>query len=458
MLAMNKSILVIEDNDTMRLGIEESLQREGYEIFAFEKGPDAINAFKQNPSQLAIIDLKMEPMDGNEVLEKIKEISPSTETLMISAFGTVETAVNCMQKGASDFLTKPFSPDELRIRVNNLFKKFEREQELENLIEHNRLLNEELQTGFSEIIGESQAIKDVFTLINQVATNDTTVLIQGESGTGKELVARAIHKNSNRADKPFVKVNCGALNDNLLDSELFGHEKGAFTGAIRQKKGRFELADSGTLFSDEIGDVSPSMQVKLLRVLQENEFERVGGEATIKTDVRIISSTNRDLTKLVAEEKFRNDLYYRLGVLPIRLPALRERKEDIPLLVSFFLNKMAEKLHQPAKIVAFEEMKLLQKYSWPGNIRELENLIERLVVICSTAKIEFDLVARHLTGKSALSNGTHNLPLEEALYNFEKNLIQQAMKKADGVKNRAAKLLGINTSALYYKLEKFRMI
>jgi len=455
---MHKSILVVEDNDTMRLGIEESLRREGYEVFAFDNGPDAINAFIQNSSQIAIIDLKMKPMDGNEVLAKIKELSPITETLMISAFGTVETAVNSMQKGASDFLTKPFSPDELRIRVKNLFIKFEREQKLENLIEHNRLLNEELQTGFSDIIGESKPIKEVFTLINQVASNDTTVLIQGESGTGKELVARAIHKNSNRADKPFIKVNCGALNDNLLESELFGHEKGAFTGAIRLKKGRFELANTGTLFLDEIGDVSPSMQVKLLRVLQESEFERVGGESTIKTDVRIITSTNRDLPKLINEEKFRDDLYYRLSVIPIQLPALRERKEDISLLVSFFLKKLADKMRQSVKTVDVEEMKLLQEYSWPGNIRELENLIERLVVICPNKKIEFELIARHLTGKSSLSNGTDNLPLEEALYNFEKNLIQQAMKKVDGVKNRAAKLLGINTSALYYKLEKFGMI
>jgi len=455
---MNKTILVVEDNDTMRLGIEESLRREGYDISAFDNGPDAITAFKQNPCMLAIVDLKMEPMDGNTVLTKIKEISPATEILMISAFGNVETAVNSMKKGASDFLTKPFSPDELRVRVKNLIQNYEREQKLENLLEQNRMLSEEIQTGFGEIIGKSNAIKEVFSLVNQVAANDTTVLIQGESGTGKELIARAIHNKSQRSDKPFIKVNCGALNDNLLESELFGHEKGAFTGAIRQKKGRFELADSGTLFLDEIGDVSPSMQVKLLRVLQENEFERVGGETTIKTNVRIISSTNKDLEKMISEGNFRDDLYYRLSVIPIRLPALRERKEDIPLLVSFFLKKLAEKMRQLIKNIGDAEKKLLQEYSWPGNIRELENLIERLVVICPNEQIEFDLIARHLTGKSNLINGIENLPLDDALYNFEKKLIQQAMKKADGVKNRAAKLLGIKTSALYYKLEKFGMI
>ncbi len=455
---MHNSILVVEDNDTMRIGIEESLRREGYEVLAFDNGSDALNTFKQNPSLLAIVDLKMEPMDGNEVLTEINKFSPTTEVLMISAFGSVETAVKAMQKGASDFLTKPFSPDELRLRVKNLIQKFEREEKLENLLEHNRLLNEELQTGFGEIVGESKAIKEIFTLVNQVSSNDTTVIIQGESGTGKELVARAIHNKSSRVDKPFIKVNCGVLNDNLLESELFGHEKGAFTGAIRQKKGRFELADSGTLFLDEIGDVSPSMQVKLLRVLQENEFERVGGETTIKTDVRIISSTNKDLLKLIAEENFRDDLYYRLSVIPIRLPALRERIVDIPLLVQHFLEKISTKMHAAAKNIASEEMKLLQEYSWPGNIRELENLVERLVVICPSEQIEFDLIARHLTGKSSISNGIKNLPLEEALYNFEKNMLQQAMKKTDGIKNRAAKLLGINTSALYYKLEKFGMI
>jgi DNA-binding NtrC family response regulator len=455
---MHNSIIVIEDNDTMRLGIKESLQREGYKIYTFDNGQDAIDSFKQIPSKLAIIDLKMEPMDGNQVLSKLKAISPTTEILMISAYGTVETAVNSMQKGASDFLTKPFSPDELRIRVNNLVQKIEREQKIENLIEYNRLLNEEMQTEFGEIIGESTVIKEIFTLINQVSMMDSTVLIQGESGTGKELVARAIHNKSNRADKPFIKINCGALNDNLLESELFGHEKGAFTGATKQKKGRFELANSGTLFLDEIGDVSPSMQVKLLRVLQEKEFERVGGEITIKTDVRIISSTNKDLPKLISKEEFRDDLYYRLSVIPIQIPALRERKEDIPLLVHYFKRKLAAKMHQLPKAIGDEEMKLLQEYSWPGNIRELENLIERLVVISNQDKIEFELITRHLTAKATIKNGMENMSLDDSVYAFEKQMIQQAMKKANGIKNQAAKFLGINTSTLYYKLEKFGMI
>lgn len=455
---MNRSVLVVEDNDTMRLGIVESLRRDGYDVKEFNNGHDALEFFITNPSAIAIIDLKMEPMPGNEVLAKIKEINPSTEVLMISAFGTVETAVESMKTGAADFLTKPFSPDELRIRVRNLWRKVEREQELANLIEQNRILNEELFTGYEEIIGKSKVMVEIFNLIEKVSGLNSAVLINGESGTGKELIARAIHRKSNRKNKPFVKMNCGALNDNLLESELFGHEKGAFTGAIRQKKGRFELANEGTLFLDEIGDVSAAMQVKLLRVIQEGEFERVGGEATIKVDVRIISSTNRDLQQLISEEKFRNDLFYRLSVIPIQLPSLRERREDIPLLIDHFLKKISEKLRVKVKTISDSGLKLLLEYPWPGNIRELENLIERLFVISQGEKIDENLIARHISGNISLSNGLENLKLDEALYSFEKKLIIQALKKADGVKNRAAKLLGIKTSSLYYKLEKFGLL
>lgn len=454
----SEEIIVVEDNDTMRLGIVESLRREGYKVSGYENGPDALKNFQFKAYYLAILDLKMEPLTGIEVLQKMKEINPLTEVLMISAYGTVEDAVKAMQLGASDFLTKPFSPDELRIRVKNIWQKIQNEKKIADLIEQNKLLSEELYTGYEEIIGSSAAIKEVFSLIEQVAGKDSTILIHGESGTGKELIARAIHRRSNRCEQPFIKINCGALNDNLLESELFGHEKGAFTGAVRQKKGRFELADKGTLFLDEMGDVSPAMQVKLLRVIQENEFERVGGEATIKTDVRIIAATNRDLHKLMMEEKFREDLFYRLSVIPINLPSLRARKDDIPLLVNYFIKKNAEKNHQSVKEIENEGMKLLIEYPWPGNIRELENLIERLVVISRENRIESSLIARHLNSGITLNNVYDNLPLEESVFAFEKNLIIQAMKKADGVKNRAAKLLGISTSVLYYKLEKFGLM
>lgn len=451
-------IFVVEDNDTMRLGIVETLRRDGYKVLDFDNGASAVEAARLKIPALAILDLKMEPLDGIEVLIKLKDLNRQTEVLMISAYGTVEDAVKATKLGAEDFLTKPFSPDELRIRVGKIFRDIRKERKLESLIEQNRLLNEELFTGYDEMVGSSESIKKVFSLVDQVADKDSTVLIQGESGTGKELIARAIHRKSRRVDDPFIRVNCGVLNDNLLESELFGHEKGSFTGAIKRKKGRFELADKGTLFLDEIGDLSPAMQIKLLRVLQEGEFERVGGEETIKTDVRIISATNRDLQKLIAEEKFREDLFYRLSVIPVALPPLRERKVDIPLLVNFFLKKMSEKNKQPLKEITNDGLDLLSDYTWPGNIRELENLIERLTVISQGNQIDPDLIAAHLSNNPKPAGITGNLPLDEAVYSFEKNLIVQAMKKSGGVKNRAAKALGISTSVLYYKLEKFGLI
>src|SRR5690606_21265040 len=408
----SEEIIVIEDNDTMRLGIADSLTREGYKVSAYENGVDALKKFNLSPAALAIIDLKMEPVNGIEILSKIKEINPSTEVLMISAYGTVEDAVKAMKIGAADFLTKPFSPEELRIRVNKIWQKILNERKIEDLIDQNKLLNDELFTGYEEIIGNSNEIKKVFSLIEQVADKESTVLIQGESGTGKELVARAIHRKSKRSEFPFIRVNCGVLNDNLLESELFGHEKGAFTGAVKQKKGRFELAHKGTLFLDEIGDVSPAMQVKLLRVLQEYEFERVGGEETIKSDVRIIAASNKNLQKLIAEGKFREDLYYRLSVIPIHLPSLRERKEDIPLLVSHFLLKLAEQNNSEKKEINTEGMKMLIDYHWPGNIRELQNLIERLYVISPNKLIDPLLIAGHLSGQTIMNNGFSNLPLD----------------------------------------------
>lgn len=451
----NEEIIVIEDNETMRLGIVESLRRGGYTVYAYENGLQALKDFQFKPVSLAIIDLKMEPMNGIQILEKIKEQNPATEVLMISAYGTVDDAVKAIQLGAADFLTKPFSPDELRIRVKKIVEKIQNEKRIQELIEQNRLLTDEAFSGYGEMIGNSLQIKKVYTLVEQVANTESTVLIQGESGTGKELIARAIHRRSKRAENPFIKVNCGALNDNLLESELFGHEKGAFTGAIRLKKGRFELADKGTLFLDEIGDVSQTMQVKLLRVLQDGEFERVGGESTLKTDVRIIAATNRDIQKLIREEKFREDLYYRLSIIPINIPPLRERKEDIPLLVAYFLKKQAGINRQKEKQIETDGMKLLVDYRWPGNIRELENLIERLAVITVGDKIDSGLIANHLNQSLTIRPAYDQLPLEKAVESLEKNLIGQALKKANGVKNKAAKYLGIPTSVLYYKMEKY---
>ncbi|MCU7491734.1 MAG: sigma-54-dependent transcriptional regulator [Bacteroidota bacterium] len=454
----SNKVIVVEDNDIMRLGITESLSREGYEVHAFSSGPEAEEFFRKDSIPVAVIDLKMEPMDGIEVLRRFKEINPSAEVLMISAFGTVESAVQAIKLGAADFLTKPFAPEELRIRVKKLFEKYTSTSKITFLMEQNRLLSDEISRGYEEIIGHSAPMKSVFSIVDQVALSDSTVLIEGESGTGKELIARAIHRKSNRSLNPFIKINCGALNENLLESELFGHEKGSFTGAYKLKKGRFELADSGTLFLDEIGDVSPSMQVKLLRVLQEGEFERVGGEVTIKTDVRIIAATNRDLKKMIQEEKFRQDLYYRLSVIPVTLPPLRERKEDIPLLADFFLKRQSQRYKQPFKTISNEGLSLMLNYSWPGNIRELENLIERLFVISTAEEIDTSLIGHYLCGNNPLKAPYEALPLEDALYELEKNMITDAMKKAGGVKNRAAKILGISTSVLYYKLEKFGLL
>ena len=447
--------IIIEDNESMRMGMAESLRREGYRVIDFDNGKDALAHIETKPSALIITDLKMEPINGMEILKTLKEIHPLTEVIMVSAYGSIETAVEAMQLGAADFLTKPFSSEELRVRVKNIWTKIKNNYRLQSLIEQNRILDQELSSPYEDIIGNSPAIRKIFSLVEQVADTDSSVLIQGESGTGKELIARAVHRQSSRGDKPFIKINCGALNENLLESELFGHEKGAFTGAIRQKKGRFELAHQGTLFLDEIGDISSAMQLKLLRVLQEGEFERVGGEETIRSNVRVIAATNRDLKKLIYEEKFREDLYYRLSVIPIYLPPLRERKEDINVLIDHFLQKVAEKFRQPKKNIQEQARQLMLDYYWPGNIRELENLIERLFVISIGTEIESGIVAAHISGSLDTSSDYKNVPLENAVYAFEKNMIMQAMKKAQGVKNRAAKILGINTSTLYYKLEKF---
>ncbi len=433
--------------------MQESLSREGYTVKAFGSAPPALEFIQQTPVDLIVTDLRMEPLDGLQLLKQVKQDYPQIEVILVSAYGSVQDAVQAMRDGAADFLTKPFSPDELRIRVAKVLQKQKQERKISQLIEQNRFLSEELSAEFSTMIGRSSEMRDVLQMIERVAGEDSAVLISGESGTGKELAAWAIHKHSKRSEKPFIRVNCAALNDNLLESELFGHEKGAFTGAVRQKKGRFELADHGTLFLDEIGDISPAMQVKLLRALQEKEFERVGGEATIKVDVRIITATNKELSELIRQQKFREDLFYRLNVIPLHLPALRERKDDIPLLVQHFLSKL-----NSTKKIDSTGIELLQNYPWPGNIRELENLMERLHVISPQDEISAGLIARYLSSGNSVSASYENLPLEQALFTFEKNLIQDAMKRADGVKNRAAKLLGIGTSALYYKLEKFGLM
>ncbi len=451
------AVWVAEDNAAMRLGIIESLQRQGYSVTGFENGRDLLDYMEKNPREipLMIVDLVMEPVGGLEVLERAKAFQPRAQVIMITAHGTVENAVKAMQTGAADFLTKPFSAEELRVRVDRIDGQMQKEKLICRLLEEKSALQSEIREQFGDMIGQADVMVNIFQLIERVAAEDSTVLIEGESGTGKELVARALHEKSARSDKPFIRVNCGALHEQLLESELFGHEKGAFTGAVKQRKGRFELADGGTLFLDEIGDISPSLQVKLLRALQEKEFERVGGEATIRTDARIIAATNRNLAQLVKEKKFREDLFYRLRVIPVKLPPLRERAEDIPLLTAHFLEKLALKKGRPPKKIDSVGMKLFKNYSWPGNIREMENLIERLCVISASEVIGTELIAQHITDPAHPPDVFRSgFPIDEAVRDFERGIILDTLKKYRGVKNRAAKALGIKTSTLYSKMEK----
>ncbi|MBK8944628.1 MAG: sigma-54-dependent Fis family transcriptional regulator [Ignavibacteriae bacterium] len=451
-------ILVVEDNDTMRLGIIESLKRENYEVFSFSNGPAALDFLKSNSVDLAILDLKMEPISGMELLSIIKKDYYKIDVLIISAYGNVQTAVDAIKNGAADFLTKPFSPDELRIRVKKISNEKLKEEKIHNLIAENEYLQNEISNLQNELIGSSESFTNILKLVDHVAAKESPILLSGESGTGKELIAQLIHNKSLRADKSFIKVNCAALNENLLESELFGHEKGAFTGAVKSKKGRFELANNGTLFLDEIGEISPAMQVKLLRVIQEGEFEKVGGEITLKTNVRIISATNKNLHLEMSENRFREDLFYRLNVIPIHLPSLQERKDDIKILTEYFLKKSAVKNHQEIKAISDNGYDILKNYSFPGNIRELENLIERLSVVSDGKMIDDKLISYHLNPKVQTVYNFSQLSLDDSLFNFEKNIIIQALKEAKNVKHHAAKILKINTSTLYYKLEKFGLL
>jgi len=401
-------------------------------------------------------------MNGIEVLEKVKSIDEDLDVILITAYGTVEIIMEAMKKGAVDYVTKPFSPSEFSIRIEKVLKFRAARQSEIRLGEENRYLREEIdiQYNFGEIVGASEKMKSIFDKIQKVAKSDSSVMIYGESGTGKELVARAIHFQSNRKDRPFVKVNCGALAEGILESELFGHEKGSFTGAIKRKLGRFELANKGTIFLDEVGDVPIATQIKLLRVVQEREFERVGGEETLSVDVRVIAATNKNLISLVKDGSFREDLFYRLQVIPIDIPPLRERIEDIPMLVEHFLRKKAAQLNKKPLLISQKAMNELIKYRWHGNVRELENVIERAVVLCENEQIGLNDLPILLTdpSKTTLSLTDESLTLSEALEDLERQLIGRALEKSKGVKTETARLLGLKTSALYYKLEKYKMI
>jgi two-component system response regulator HydG len=457
-------VLVVEDNPTVRDGLEQILRRAGHEVVAVQDAMAALKYCQEEPVDLVITDFKMEGMTGLELLETLRRepVPSDPEVMLITAYGTIDIAVEAMKLGAVDFITKPFDTSEFKVKVEKALETRALKRERDAFKAQAEYLREEVEHHFGEIVGRSASMRGIYESIRKVAEATSSVYIYGESGTGKELIARAIHRESARREGPFVKVNCSALAEGLLESELFGHEKGAFTGAIRERKGRFELAHEGTLFLDEISDIPLSTQVKLLRVLQEKEIERVGGERTITVDVRIISATNRDLAPLVETGAFREDLFYRLHIIPIEVPPLRERKEDILPLVTHFITAIGAEMAKTIEGVSDEAMELLLRYEWPGNIRELENMIERAIVLCEGSVLEaplFPLNERRAPRAGAAA--TLSIPpagaitLDNALERIERAMIEDALEKSNGVKTKTAELLGIKTSALYYKLEKY---
>jgi two-component system response regulator HydG len=455
-------ILVVDDNETMRSGITLVVERMGHEGFAADSGRQALGLLQDERVDLVITDYRMDDMDGMQVLEAVKEKYADTDVILITAYGTIEIAVEAMKQGAVDFITKPFPPEALRLKIEKVLDYRATRQERERLGEENRYLREEIggRYNFGEIIGDSPQIKEILTAVAKVAPTDSSVLIYGESGTGKELVARAVHYQSTRQAASFVKVNCGALPRELVESELFGHEKGSFTGAVRQKKGKFELAEGGTIFLDEIGDIPLDIQVNLLRVLQEKQFDRVGGERTIEADVRVVAATNRPLKEMVAQGAFREDLYYRLDVIPLHLPALRERKGDIPVLVEHFFEKKCREMNLPLRRLTDGAIQTLVDYRWPGNVRELENVIERTIVLADGDEVgshDLPLTFEESSERrqEVVGDEADGMLLNQRLDALENDLITRAMGEANQVKTRAAELLGIKTSALYYKLEKY---
>jgi two-component system, NtrC family, response regulator len=451
------TILVVDDEKNYLLVMETLLTGAGYEVLTIDSGEEALEQVRRNDLDLIITDMKMPRMSGIELMEQLKKVYPDLPIIMMTAYGTVEKAVEAMKKGAFDYILKPFKNEELLLTVHKALK-------LRHLLTENRRLQQDLEQRyrFENIVGNSKAMQSIFAMVEKVAQTRATVLISGESGTGKELIARAIHHRSPRSTGPFISVNCGALTETLLESELFGHEKGSFTHALAMRKGRFELAEGGTLFLDEVAEMSPALQVKLLRVLQEMEFERVGGVKTIQVDVRVVAASNRALKTEVDAGNFREDLFYRLNVVHMEMPPLRQRSEDIPLLVTHFMHKYADANHKEGVRLEPEVMKILLRYTWPGNVRELENLIERAVILCSDNTITAaDLPANVAEAPEAEFNidllvPTH-VPLPEALEKIEEMMIRRALNQSGYVQVRAAELLGITKSLLQYKLKKYQI-
>ena len=446
------NILVVDDEEIVRESLCNWLQEDGYQAEAVEDGFKALDIIKKKPWNVLFVDLKMPGMDGLEVMRRAKALQPELPIVIITAYATVNTAVEAMKEGAYDYLVKPFNPEEISLIIRRLIEK-------QALLKENIFLRKELkkQFYFQDLISKSRKMQDIFELARTVAKSTSTILILGESGTGKELLARAIHLESLRADTSFVSVSCAALTETLLESELFGHEKGAFTHAISQKKGKFEMANGGTIFLDEIGDIGPKLQLDLLRILQEKEFSRVGGNEVIKVDVRIIAATNRDLKKAIEEGKFRDDLYYRLNVISILIPPLRERKEDIHLLVDHFIEKFNIEMEKKIGGISPEALKSIMAYSWPGNVRELENTIERAMVITKGTMIHVEDLG--LSSRAEENSLTCAAPPsgDKSMKAVEKEHMAKILKENDWNIQRSAEILGIDRVTLYNKIRKYEL-
>ncbi|MBW2066714.1 MAG: sigma-54-dependent Fis family transcriptional regulator [Deltaproteobacteria bacterium] len=451
-----ETILIVDDEKNYLLVLEALLAPEGYEIITAPNAREALRLIKESDLDLVITDVKLPGMSGMELLEESKKIKPDIPVIMMTAYGTIEMAVEAMKMQAYDYITKPFKNEELKLTVKKALNNY-------RLIKENRLLSKALSDRYSygNIIGKSKPMLKIYDMIQKVAPSKASVLITGPSGTGKELIAKAIHYESPRKDRPFISMNCGALTETLLESELFGHERGAFTGAVALKKGRFELADGGTLFLDEVGEMPSALQVKLLRVLQEMEFERVGGTRTIRVNVRLLSASNRDLKEDVQTGRFRKDLYYRLNVIHIEVPPLKERTEDIRPLVHHFIKKYRQEQGRGDMELTPDAWKALYSYSWPGNVRELENVIERAVVLNPGERIGLDDLPPELLGDEKDLDINRfipmDAPLQKTLEEIEEKLIRRALQQCHNVQSHAAEMLGITRSLIQHKLKKYRI-
>jgi DNA-binding NtrC family response regulator len=444
-------ILVVDDEEVMCESLAAWLREDGYAVDTASSGREAVDKARQRDYAIYFVDLKMPGgMDGIETMMQVRRLHPDASIIIITAYATVDTAITAMKEGAQEYIVKPCNPEEISLLVNRIIK-------VKNLQRENTILRKKLtrQYCIHDVISKNPRMHQILALAGEVASLRSTVLIQGESGTGKELIARAIHNSSDRAQQPFVAVSCAALAETLLESELFGHEKGAFTGAVQQKRGKFEMATGGTIFLDEIGDISPKLQVDLLRVLQERCFYRVGGTEEVRVDVRVIAATHVNLQQAVAEGKFRDDLFYRLNVIEIRIPPLRERREDIPMLASHFMERIAHELGKDIGEISDGALKLLMDYNWPGNVRELENAVERAIVTCRSHTLteeDFSFLAQN-----GLSNKAWSIPAGMTLQDMEKQLIAATIQRTGGNIKESASILGIDRSTLYEKIKRYEI-